>query len=95
MFLFKVGVNNLIKILSWISSLKLHELLVRIEKSSGQGTVLQKSIWSCTAKVWELFLTHFPVSGERPICFRGSRSIMSFGLTNVFSIAAVTLKLIY
>ena len=44
MFLFKVGFNNLIKILSLISSLKLHELLARIEKSSGQTTVLQKSI---------------------------------------------------
>ena len=68
MFLFKVGFNSLIKILSWISSLKLHELLARIEKSSGQTTVLQKSMWSCTAEVWELFLTHFPVSGETPIC---------------------------
>ena len=68
MFLFKVGFNSLIKILSWISSLKLHELLARIEKSSGQTTVLQKSMWLCTAEVWELFLTHFPVSGETPIC---------------------------
>ena len=67
MFLFKVGFNSLIKILSWISSLKLHELLARIEKSSGQTTVLQKSMWSCMTEVWELFLTHFPVSGGTPI----------------------------
>ena len=64
MFLFKVGFTSLIKILSWISSLKLCELLARIEKS----TVTQKSMWSCTAEVWELFLTNFPVSGETPIC---------------------------
>ena len=48
MFLFKVGFNSLIKILSWISSLKLYELLARIEKYSGQTPVLQKNIWSCT-----------------------------------------------
>ena len=42
MFLFKGGFSILIKILSSISSLKLHELLARIEKSSGQKTVLQK-----------------------------------------------------
>ena len=68
MFLFKVGFNSLFKVLSWISSLKVHELLARTEKSSGQTTVLQKSMWSCTAEVWELFLTHSPVSGETPIC---------------------------
>ena len=68
MFLFKVGFNSLIKMLSWISNSKLHELLGRIEKSSGQTTVLQKSMWSCTTEVWELFLTHFPMSGETPIC---------------------------
>ena len=62
MFLFKVGFNSFIKILSWISSLRLHVLLARIERSSGQTTVLQKSTWSCTAEVWELFLTHFPVN---------------------------------
>ena len=66
MFLFKVGFHSFIKILSWISGLKLHELLARIEKSSGQTTVLQKSMWSCKAEVW--VLTHFPVSGETPIC---------------------------
>ena len=68
MFLFKVSFNSLIKILSWISNLKLHELLARIKKSSGQTTLLQKSIWSCMAEVWELFLIQFPVSGETPIC---------------------------
>ena len=67
MFLFKVGFNSLIKILSWISSLKLHELLARVEKSSGQTTVLQKSMWSCMAEVWELFLTRLPVSGVSPL----------------------------
>ena len=44
MFLFKVGFNSLIKTLSCVSSLKLHELLTRIEKSSGQTAVLQKSM---------------------------------------------------
>ena len=44
MILFKVGFNSLIKVLSRISSLKLHEILRRIEKSSGQTTVLQKSM---------------------------------------------------
>ena len=68
MFLFKVGFNSLIKILSWISSLKLHELLARVEKSSGQTTDLHKSMWSCTAAISELFLTHFPVSSETIIC---------------------------
>ena len=65
MFLVEVGSNSLIKILSWILSLKLQELLARTEKSLGQTTVLQKSMWSCTA---EFFLTHFPVSGKTPIC---------------------------
>ena len=46
----------------------MYELLARIEKTSGQTTVLQKSMWSCMAEVWELFLTHFPVSGKTPIC---------------------------
>ena len=66
MFLFKVGFSSLIKILSWISSLKLHDLLAIIGKSSGQATVLQKSVWSCTTEVWELLLTHFLVAGEAP-----------------------------
>ena len=68
MFLFKVGFTSLIKILSWISSLKLCELLARIEKSSWQTAAIQKNMWSCMAEVWELFLTNFPVSGETPIC---------------------------
>ena len=67
MLFFKAGFNSLIKTLSWISSLKLHEPLARTEKSSGQITVLQKSMWSCTVEVSEL--THFLVSGEAPICF--------------------------
>ena len=40
------------------------EIAWTIEKSSGQTTVLQKSMWSCTAEVWESFLTHFPVIGD-------------------------------
>ena len=55
MLLFKVSFNSLIKILSWISSLKLPELVVRVEKSPGQTTILQKSMWSCNAEVWELY----------------------------------------
>ena len=51
MFLFKVGFISLIKTLSWISSLKLHELLARIEKSSGRTTVLQKSICEVRKRV--------------------------------------------
>ena len=91
MFLFKVGFNSLIKILSWISSLKLHELLARIEKSSGQTTILQKSMWSCMADVWELF---FPCEWWDTNMSRGSRSIITSGFNNVFSIEAVTLKII-
>ena len=78
--MFKVGFNSLIKILSWMSSLKLHKLLARIEKSSGQTTALQKIIWSCMAEVWELFFTHFSVSGETPVCFEFGLFVgMSFG----------------
>ena len=44
MFLFKVSFNSLIKTLSWILSLKLHQLFARIEKSSGQTTVLQTKV---------------------------------------------------
>ena len=43
MFLFN-GFSSLITIFSGISSLLLHELLAKTEKSSGETTVLQKSI---------------------------------------------------
>ena len=43
MFLFN-GFSSLIAIFSWILSLLLHELLAKIEKFSGETTVLQKSI---------------------------------------------------
>ena len=38
------GFSSLITIFSGISSLLLHELLAKIEKSLGETTVLQKSI---------------------------------------------------
>ena len=68
MFLFEVNFNSLIKILSWISSLKLHALLARMEKSAGQATVLQKIKCPGSTEVLELLLANFPVSGETPIC---------------------------
>lgn len=43
MFLFKGGFSSLIKVLSSISSFKLHVLLSRTEKSLGQTTTLQES----------------------------------------------------
>ena len=43
MFLFN-GFSSLITIFSGISSLLLHELLAKIEKSLGETTALQKSI---------------------------------------------------
>ena len=47
------------------------------------------------AEVLKLFLTHFPVSGRDTKMLQGLRSIISFGFTNVFSIAAVTFTIMY
>lgn len=92
MFLCKLSFNSLINILYWIPILKLHVLLARMEGFSGQSTVLPKSTWSHTAELWDLFLANFSVSGETLMCLH---SIILVGFTNVFSTAAVTLKLIH
>ena len=88
MFLFKVSFISLIRILSRISSLKLHVLLARIGKTSGQTTVIQRGIWSCTAEVWELFLTHFFGSGE-------TQYLPRFAFYNVYWFYQSSLQLLH